>query len=175
MAVPVEITWVAGQVVTATQLNTNLRDGINFIITPPLFIGRQTVSGSFTTATWTQVSLDTEDIDRDGGHSTTVNPSRYTAQTAGYYLCTGRISYVSNATGRRWSRWDVNGSEITASRLGFPPANGDVTEIPAAPRRVYLNVGDYLELKGFQDTGGSLSTVVTSGDQPVMDIQWCST
>jgi hypothetical protein len=173
--VPVEITWVTGQVVTAAQLNANLRDAINFLISPPLAILRQTVAGSFTSATWTQVSFDTEDIDRDSGHSTVTNTSRYTAQTAGYYLCAGKISFASNATGRRWTRWDVNGSEINATRLGFAPSNGDVSEIPACSRWIFLNVGDFVELKGYQDSGGALNTVVTSGDQPMANLQWMST
>ncbi len=173
--VPSEITWVTGQVVTAAQLNSNLRDAVNFIIAPPLAIMRQTIAGSFTTGTWTSVTMDTEDFDRDNGHSTTTNASRYTSQTNGYYLPGGKISFAVNATGRRWTRWAVNGSEINAARVNEMSASGDATEVPAAARWYYLNVGDYLELQGYQDSGGALSTVVTTvGDQPFFNLQWMS-
>jgi hypothetical protein len=174
--VPVEITWVTGQVVTAAQLNANLRDAVNFMLAPPLAIMRQTAAGAFANSTWTSVALDTEDIDRDGGHSNVTNNSRYTAQTQGYYLAGGKISFASNVTNRRWTRWAVNGTEVSGSRISVQAANGDSTEVPAASRWVFLNVGDYLELQGFQDSGGSINTVVAnSSDQPFVNVQWMST
>lgn len=173
--VPATFTAAAGSVFTAATWNTYSRDAVAFLVAPPLFIGRQTNSQNISTSTWTAITFDTEDIDRDGGHSTSSNTSRYTAQTQGYYLCSGKVAFVSNSTNRRWTRWDVNGSEINATRLSAQAANGDATEIPGVGRWVFLNVGDYVELKGFQDSGGTVATnVSTSGDQSLLNLQWMS-
>lgn len=174
--VPSEMTYSAGSVLTGAQLNSNLRNAVNFLIATPLAILRQTTLQAITSSTWTSILLDTEDIDRDGMHSTVTNTSRATAVTAGYYLPGGKVSFASNSTARRWTRWAINGTEVPAARINEQAANGDATEVPAASRWVYLNVGDYLELQGFQDSGGSLNTVVTNtGDQPFFNLQWMST
>lgn len=173
--VPVEITWTTGQVVTAAQMNSNIRDAVNFILSPPVAVMRQTVAQTLTTGTWTGITLDTEDLDRDNGHSTVTNTSRYTAQTAGWYLPGGKISYASNATNRRWTRWDVNAAEINATRLSMQAANGDLSELVMCSAWIFLNVNDFLEAKGFQDSGGNLNTsVATAGDQSRLNLQWMS-
>src|SRR5579859_5133964 len=167
------ITFTTGQVVTAAQMNATNRDLGNFLLARPLAIMRQTVAGSIANSTWTAIACDTEDIDRDNGHSTVTNTSRYTSQTAGYYRGSGKISFASNANNRRWTRWDVNAAEITATRLSMQAANGDASELAMASRLIFLNVGDFLEAKGFQDTVGALNTVVTTtGDQPYFEILW---
>ncbi len=176
MIVPTTFTFSAGSILTAAQLNTYLTAAITYYLAPPLAVLRQTVAGTFNNATWTSVSFDTEDIDRDNGHSPVTNPSRYTSNTAGWYLPGGKISFAVNATGRRWTRWAVHGTEVNAARINEMAASGDATEVPAAARWVFLNVGDYLELQGYQDSGGAVNTVVTTvGDQPFFALQWMST
>jgi len=169
------ITFTTGQVVTAAQMNATNRDLGNFILAPPLARMRQTVAGSVATSTWTSYALDTEDIDRDNGHSTVTNTSRYTAQTAGWYTSKGKVSYASNATNRRWARWAVNAAELAASRVSMQAVNGDLSELAAPAADIFLNLGDFVEIQGFQDSGGALnSSVATVGDQSFMSVRWVS-
>lgn len=171
--IPSEITWTTNQIVSAAQLNANLRDAINFIITPPLCILRQTVAQSIGSAGATPILFDSEDIDRDNGHSTTTNTSRYTAQTAGYYHVDAIVAWASNTTGARWSFLSINGTAANG-RVTMLAPSASLAETPVSGT-VFLNVGDYLELQGRQDSGGSLNTSVAAPHQSSMTIRWVST
>lgn len=165
--VPVEITWTTGQIVTAAQLNSNLRDAVNFLLTPPLAVLRQTVAQSLATGTFNPITFDTEDFDRDNGHSTVSNTSRYTAQTPGWYEPEGIFAVAPNATNRRIAKWVVNGTPANAARVDIvtvtQPA-GATFSMNAPTRRLFLNTNDYLELYGWQDGAASLNTLV-AGEQ----------
>lgn len=173
--IPAPITWVTGQVVTAAQLNSNIRDAINFLISPPLFVGRQaSATQSTTSGSWTSILLDTEEIDRDNGHSTTTNTSRYTAQTGGYYNVNAIVAWNSNSTGARATRLAVNGSAVAGRAVAWQAAASLITasEISAP---VFLNVGDYVEMQGNQVSGGALSTSINADFAPMMSCRWMST
>lgn len=174
--VPAEITWVAGSIVTAAQLNLNLRDGINFFVNPVIAVLRQTVAQSLTSAVFTSINMDTEDIDRDGGHSTVTNTSRYTAQTAGWYEALACVHYSANVTGRRITRWAVNAAALLASftSMASVATGTGSTGMDAVPRRVFLNVGDFLEVQGFQDSGGALNTQVGAENASYFSVLWVS-
>lgn len=172
--VPVEMTFVAGAVLTAAQLNTNVRDAINFIIAPPLAVVRQTVAQSIPNSTFTPYTFDTEDIDRDGMHSTSSNTGRLTAQTAGWYSLQGSGTFVAsgvsagevvgfqtNGTG------DEFGSHFAVTNAGFP---GQMTVAATS----YLNVGDYVQLMGFQGTGGAINSSVGATGAPRFQALWVS-
>jgi hypothetical protein len=169
--VPVEITWVTGQIVSAAQLNANLRDAINFLLAPPMAVLRQTVSQSLPTGVWTPVNLDSEDLDRDGGHSTVTNTSRYTSQTPSWYGVdlTGSFTNAA-ATGLRGLAFRLNG--VTKSRK--QQAAGTTFPILNTSGKIFLNVGDYLESVLYQDTAVSLGTG-TGEDQSVMQLKFAST
>jgi hypothetical protein len=162
-------------VLTAAQLNTYLSNAVSFFLAPPLALLRQTVAQSVPTGAFTALTMDTEDLDRDGGHSTTTNTSRYTAQTAGYYLCSGLVGWSSSATGRRATRWQVNGSATNASDAIFAAVIASAINVVPPTKPIFLNVGDYLEMAAFQDSGGALLTAVAVGsDQPGSSILWVS-
>jgi hypothetical protein len=171
--VPAEITWVTGQVVTAAQLNANLRDAINFLIAPPLFVGRQTVAQSVNTAAWTALALDAEDKDSDGMHSTVTNTSRATAQTQGWYdlQYTGGFAADASTNTLRAVAYHVNG----ANRAGKTQTFNDGTDIAlTGGASVFLNVGDYTEAAVFQNRGSALNTASQDGN-PRFQVRWIST
>ena len=175
--VPSQRTWVAGEVVTASELNANVRDAINFVITPPMAILRQTVAQTIAFNSWASITFDTEDLDRDNGHSTVTNTSRYTCQTQGYYLCSGMVAFASNATGRRLTHWTVNGTALNASRSESQTitVTSATDAVNAVTRPIFMNVGDYLELQGWQDTGGNLNTSASGEETSAMFVRWTST
>ena len=139
----------------------------------PLCKIRQTVAQSIPASTSTAITFDTEDIDYDNGHSITVNTSRYTAQTAGWYLACFMVAYSGNATGSRGAFLRLNGTTGVnggAAVVQAAPAT-NATDVAGATL-VYLNVGDYVEVTAIQGSGGSMNTDV--GDQSSLTIQWVS-
>ncbi|WP_327088529.1 hypothetical protein OIE66_40475 [Nonomuraea sp. NBC_01738] len=157
---PTPRTWVVGEVVTAAKMN-EIRDAFNFLLNPPIF--ELTHSGSISPATSTNALMpfNGETIDRDNGHNTVTNNSRYTSQTAGYYMLTGGVGFTSNGTGKREMTLLVNGvdeyypSSIPGLAAGF-------TGMTSAGR-VYLAVNDYAEVQVWQNSGGALATNSTKG------------
>jgi hypothetical protein len=169
------MTFTAGTVLTAAQLNSNLRDPINFIITPPLLICRQAVATQpLTNGVWTPINMDAEDIDRDGMHSTVTNPSRATAQTAGYYDVCGIVSIASNATGARAAKLSINTVDVPG-RAASGMAAGALISAPEITGTLFLNVGDFVETRGNQVSGTTLNTSINTDFQSSMTCRWVST
>ena len=175
--VPSFTTFVAGAILTAAQLNTNIRDAGNFWLARPLFIGRATSGQSLTNITWTDIDLGVEDIDRDGGHSTVTNTARYTSPTAGYLLLAGGVSFVVNATGMRGARWALNGTAINGAGAYIQAVAATDATVVAARTIFQLVNGtpDYVTLQGFQRSGGALSTSAVAEAQSSMHVLWVST
>lgn len=158
--VPNPRTWVVGEVVTAAKMN-EVRDAFNFLLSPPLFELTHSAIISPATSTQAVMPMDTEIIDRDGGHSTSVNNSRYTSQTAGYYLVSGAVAFVSNGTGKRELTILVNGATETYPS-SIPGLAAGFTGLTTSGR-IYLAVSDYVELYVWQNSGGALNTNTTKG------------
>lgn len=159
-----------------TQIST-LQALIDFVRNKPAAELRQTVAQSISDSTWTSLTFTTEDLDTDpagtGGHSTSVNTSRYTAVYAGWYLLGGGYSSAVNATGQRGTRWAVNGLVVSASRAFIAATAAVGFELPARMKRVFLNVGDYVELQVWQNSGAPLNTDTSSAEVgSSMSIAW---
>lgn len=164
LAIPTLTAPAVGDFDIAAWWNENVYQMLTYGMNPPIFVGTQTVTQSVATGTWTAITLDQEQSDTYGGHSTTTNTSRYTAQVAGWYTVCGITSWPSNATGSRGARLHVNGSVVQGSAQLIPPASSTTYTGVATPvRAVQLAVGDYVEVGGYQSSGGSLSTGVASG------------
>lgn len=176
---PVFRTWVAGEVVTAAYFNSNVRDAGNFFLSWPVAEIRQTVAQSFPNITQNALTLDTNDIDTDGGHSTSVNPTRYTGKTPGRFQGSGMVSFVSNATGRRLCLWIKNGTtSVNSGQAGAQTiTSGNGTQVPARTVTTFLNgTTDYIELQAYQDSTVALNTDVSVvAVQPGMSVRMVGT
>lgn len=175
--VPVMRTWVAGELVTAAFMNSNIRDLGNFTLARPMAVLRQAAAQSIPNITWTGVLLDTEDLDRDAGHSTSSNTSRYVGKTPGWYLAPYTMCYAANATGSRWARIRTNGTDAVATTPGRDsrPSAGAVDTSMSGVGFVYLNgTTDYVELVVFQSSGGALNAYVASDASPRLAMLWVS-
>ncbi len=175
--VPSEMTAVAGAILTAAEWNSNVRDGMNFLLTRPLCIVTQSGTGqTIASASVTAITFNSETVDRDGMHSQTTNTSRFTAVTAGYYTFLGMIPYGINATGSRMAAWYVNGLPVTGGTVFSAAVTGvSVQTNVQATVVTYLNVGDYGEMYGRQDSGGNLVLLVTGGSFAMGTAVWEST
>lgn len=134
-------------------------------LNPVVLVARQTSAQTVSNNTWTVITLDVEDIDTNGAHSTVSNTSRFTCPTGydGYYEVSGGVSWASNSTGQRWSRLLKNGTEIDGSGNNIDGNSSNQTLTDARTVIVSLAAGDYVELAGFQSSGGNLATYVAFG------------
>lgn len=172
LPVPNPRTAVAGEFETAAYFNA-LRDAINFLLNPPLATLHQQTTQSIASGNFVSLSLDATDRDYYGMHSNSTNPSRATAIVAGVYEVSGTVSWPSNATGARGCRIAYNGSAVLGSASFTGTTNGDVYAITTPAFHVQMAVGDYVEIQGFQSSGGSLSTIVSASDiRASMNIRW---
>jgi hypothetical protein len=161
----------SGDVLNAALIATAFYDPIDALLANPLTLGsivsatsqpRSVVYNSATQSlpnnTLTAVTFDTEDFDVGSMHSTSVNTSRMTcpANGTGAYLAIGKVPYAGSAGGTaRVARLRKNGSDIgTQGNLGPVAATTQVVHTMAIFGMV---PGDYVELYGFQDSGGALN------------------
>lgn len=165
-------------VVTTSEDNTYIRDPIRFLLNKPAAQLRQSATQTLTNDIWTSITLTIEDLDNDpggtGAHSTSSNTSRFTAVYAGWHSTGGVICFAPNGTGSRSARWAVNGAAVNGSISTVPSVIGGVfyTQVSAVATLVFLNVGDYLELQGRQESGANLDTVVNGAESCSMTVIW---
>lgn len=96
------ITFVTGNVLTAAQMNTYVRDNTNFVHSPPGCLATVGGTQSIATATNTACNFTLADIyDTDSMHDNVGAPSIITINTTGVYFFWGAREYAPNNTGRR--------------------------------------------------------------------------
>lgn len=151
-------------------------DRIQFLNSPPMFQGRQTSGAqSIANGTFVALTFDVEDYDNYGGHSTSTNTERYTAVVAGVYMLCGSHSFAASAstTTQRGSSWYKNGSQIEGSQVLHAVNSNTTWQFPTKTILTTLAVGDYIELRAFQNTGGALNTDVSFPSvQSMMTLRW---
>lgn len=154
--VPSQSTAAVGNLVSSTLWNDDVRDAVNFLLDPPRTRLRNTATVSTNTSTYTAMTWDTEVEDTDGMHSTSTNTSRITIVTTGYYQLSGGIGWAANSTGQRRAWWHVNGTGVLGGLVTIPAGTATEMAIPAATITLSLTAGDYVELFGWQNSGGTL-------------------
>lgn len=113
---------------------------------------------------WQALTFNSERYDNDTIHSTSSNTGRLTATTAGVYSITGHIQFDANATGVRGLELRVNGSTIIAQDLRASFATFGVVATISAHYK--LAATDYVELRAYQNSGGSLNMLATGNLSP---------
>lgn len=161
LPIPVPATEEPGVSIASTLWNSQIRDGLGFLLTEPVFMGTQTSSQNVPSGAWTAININTEQIDTYGGHDTVTNNSRYTAPIAGWYSVCGVTCWSANSTGTRASRIHVNGTVIQGSSQMYAPNPSNTTGVATPLRVVYLNVGDYVEVAGWNSSGLGLPGLAT--------------
>lgn len=162
--------------VSDTSKFAQLMAAVNFLMAPPRAELRQATLQSIPNNTWTAITLDTEDADYtpDGAnnqHDNVTNNSRFTAVYPGRYAVGGGSALVANATARRGVRYAVNGTAVQAQEALIAATAANGISVPARMKTVFLNIGDYLEIQAFQESGGALNTAPGTGG-PHMTVIW---
>lgn len=99
MAVPNPKTWAPGNIPTAAEFNTDIRDAIGFFKAPPRAQTRHnaTITRASRT-TWSLLPWNNEITDTDGGmHDNATNNSRLIAKTAGRYHVWANVTWEDHS------------------------------------------------------------------------------
>jgi hypothetical protein len=181
--IPTTRTWVAGNVVTAAQMNSDVRDLGNLVLSgKPLTVMYNSAAFTLTASGTTyQMTYDTETIDRDGNHSTSVNTDRWTCQTAGYYMFTHStlpFAAQTTAAGTRDCWWQFTPFGGSSANTGYynsvVAVNAQAMYLTPPTAVLYCAVGDYVQLNVRQSSGGSLNITSTTTTRPQMSVYWLS-
>ncbi len=123
---------------------------------PPTAHVFHSTTQTIASASFTNMSMDSEDFDTDTMHDTSTNTNRLTATTAGKYLVYGKLQFAAHATGTRIIGIQVNGAG-TIYRLGEATPSGSIGSLLHGSIQFVLAAGDYVSLIGYQSSGGDLA------------------
>lgn len=127
---------------------------------------------SLVTATDTLLTFDNEVVDIDGMHSTTVNTSRLTCVRRGYYLIFSMLTFAAHATGTRYAYHILNNTSVMSYDAKNALAQAGVAT-NVQPWCLYpLAVGDYVETRAYQNSGGNLNVLRTLNYTPFFFAVW---
>lgn len=126
------------------------------------------VAQSIPTTTYTPITFNTEIWDTDNTHSTVTNTSRLTANTAGLYDIDANIYFDVNATGARAVILRVNGTTFIAFNQVQATATASYATLLSASTKYRLEVGDYVEVLAFQNSGVSLNSLSANAHSPIL-------
>lgn len=132
---------------------------------------KQTSTQNFTSSNGAALVMHTADTNRLNGWS---SGSRYSAPVKGIYEFTGGITFGGNATGYRAAMWYVNGSQFNGAttQIATGTTASVSTTVNARTSVIGLNVGDYVELWGAQNSGATLATDVSTGVQSGIQVKY---
>ncbi|MBA7587005.1 hypothetical protein ES708_29015 [subsurface metagenome] len=109
-------------------------------------------------ATTVLIDFDVEDWDTDGCHDNVTNNDRLTCKTAGKYLLTANIQFAANSTGTRGLYfYKYTDSEVWIASFTTPTPAAPIPARCILLRLIDLAVDDYVFMKVYQDSGGSLN------------------
>jgi hypothetical protein len=179
MAFTTPATAVAGNILTASWLNTYVRDNVAWSATDSpacRAYNNATISHS-STGNWQAVTLNSERFDNAAMHSTSSNTERITVPSggAGKYLVAGNLAWLQNATGQRQLGIGVNGVATFAAVQGGPIVSGTVNTNLAVMAVYSMAVADYFAMGGFQDSGGALDMTSQANYSPEFYAFWFRT
>jgi len=164
-----------GTPITSALWMSNVYNGLTYLSNPPAATLVQTSAAtSLANSTWTPISFDSSTFDNYGGHSNVTNTSRYTIAQAGKYLITGNVAFAFNAGGDRAAKIMKNGAVLQGPYSLVGASGGHPTSVPTAGFILPCAIGDYLELAGYQNSGGSLNTLISVDQSSYLTAIWLS-
>lgn len=150
-------TWVAGETVTASVLNTHVRDNLTALRSSLSTVVYRATTQSIPDTTITAIDFDAETTDTPGWHSTSSNTSRITPDVAGLYLVVGGLSLAANATGLREAVLRRSGTDIARQGQGLVVSASASLTINVTAVAPANGTTDYFELYARQTSGGALN------------------
>lgn len=169
-----------GSKATATLWNNAVYQQWQFldIVKPVCQLTAGTVQSLVNNA-WTTLNFDTEVIDTDSQHSTVSNTSRVViGNTLGWYRCSGVVTFTGSAAGARYgAKLQLNGAEVNGTQNLFANYSSSVNQT-ASLQTIFVQATlstDFVELLGFQQSGGAMNTIVASSNRSCFSVEYMGT
>jgi hypothetical protein len=105
------------------------------------------------TGNWQNLPSTTWTISNDS-HSAMSSAGLYTVPVPGYYVVTGTVAFVANATGIRAVRIVAGGT--TSAAVVIPASISDDNHVPIN-YQIYLTAGQTIQVQANQNSGGNLA------------------
>jgi hypothetical protein len=121
-------------------------------------------------STETIVDFTSERYDTDSMHDNGTNPSRLTCVTAGVYRVTANAEWAVNITGIRRIEFLVNGTTVIASDQVGGLSGQAVRQTLVTDWK--FAAGDYVQLRVYQTSGGSLTLQRAASYAPEMSMAY---
>lgn len=173
MAYTTPATAVAGTALTASFLNTNLRDNMAWVATDsPCCRAYNNAAISISSGSSTALTFNSERYDNAAMHSTSVNTGRITIPTGGggKYLIGCVIEWNTAAGGNyRDVRIRNNGTTYHAGAT-TTPIGGAGSPLCAPVGAWAYSAADYAEVVVAQDSGGAINVNSADGSPEF----WCA-
>ena len=161
-------TWTGGAVLTASDLNAELRDSLSFLADKPrckVLMGATGGSGAgnqnLTSGSTAYLVFKEESYDTDSIHDNSTNSTRLTMVRAGLWRITGSAEFLGNVStdGTRVLSIRLNGSTVLAapSQRAVTFGTGPSTIVQASVDFYTSTTTDYVELGALQDSGSSIA------------------
>lgn len=169
-------TWVAGDIVTAGDLNQQGRDHINFLNDrrPHAIAESRVLTGvtaqSISNDSWTSVTLNTARRDTEGGFNSS---GVYTVGVSGWYYVSGCVVFSVNGTNQRGVRFGINNGPAMSGAVIYNPDAGIACGVSMS-RMMPLVAGQLLTLQCWQDSGGALALNYVEPEVSYMDLIFMS-
>lgn len=106
------------------------------------------------TGGYVTIPFDTNVFDTSGFHSTTVNPTRFTAPGHGKYIVAAGVRFAGSATGS-YRAIQIAKNQVSMASCWTAPTSAPLSI--TASDIIDMSAGDYIELYGYQDSGGTLA------------------
>ena len=177
MAFTTPATSTAGTVLTASFLNTYVRDNVAWMATDsPSCRAYNNANISIPDSTFTAVTLNSERFDNAALHSTSSNTSRLTVPTGGggkYVIGLG-ANWTASASGAlRTTRIEQNATTVLGTFTSQPSASHGSDQSWST---IYaLSDADYVEMYVFQNSGGALNLTSVANSSPEFWTFWMRT
>ena len=179
MIVPSTRIFTAGEVETGAYLNSAVTNMGNFMLGKPVAQLTSTATTAVTLTTATPIPFSVANLNRDNSWSSATNPSRYTAQTAGWYFVQAEIHWAALAGTYRACYLRKNAAATgVAGSLHQILGSATASQTTHCASLVYLNgTTDYVELIGVSGTTTALAASSIVGAPTTtanMNVVWVS-
>lgn len=157
-------TWTTGEVVTAAQMNTHVRDNLAYLKDDVVQTTRIVSSSGYTlpgTSTWYNMPFDSESIDEGGWHDNASNNDRITVSTDGLYLINYQVGWGLAGSGRYITEIQLNGGSFLRAE---DSQGGSLYRIQKGSGVWTASANDYFSMRiwssasGAAAAGGALQT-----------------
>lgn len=171
-------TWVAGEVATAANLNTHVRDNIAWLATDsPACRIYNNAALTLTTGSFQVLTANSERFDNASIHSTSSNTERMTVPTGGggKFVVGGNIAWAADGAGvERHFAMNLNG--VAGTTIARTSAASWAVIFMQSLCTVYsANAADYFNASAYHDAGHNMNVLLGAAYTPEFYMHWFRT